>query len=111
MPDVRPPLPPFTFATATQKTRLAEDAWNSCDPARVTLAYIPDSRWRNRSEFFAGRDAIRAFLARKWATSTSTASSRSCGASMRTAPPCASSTSTTTPKASGSAPVQQAAGI
>ena len=67
MPDVRPPLPPFTFATATQKTRLAEDAWNSCDPARVTLAYTPDSRWRNRSEFFAGRDAIRAFLARKWA--------------------------------------------
>jgi hypothetical protein len=66
MSDARPPLPPFTFETAAQKARLAEDAWNSRDPARVALAYTPDSTWRNRSEFFVGRDAIRAFLARKW---------------------------------------------
>ena len=62
----RPPLPPFTAETAAQKVRLAEDAWNSRDPARVALAYTPDSRWRNRSEFIAGRTAIEAFLARKW---------------------------------------------
>jgi nuclear transport factor 2 (NTF2) superfamily protein len=62
----RPPLPPFTAETATQKARLAEDAWNSRDPARVALAYTVDSRWRNRSEFFAGRPAIEAFLTRKW---------------------------------------------
>lgn len=63
----RPPLPPFDSATAAQKARLAEDAWNSRDPARVALAYTVDSRWRNRSEFIEGRDAIEAFLARKWA--------------------------------------------
>lgn len=62
----RPPLPPFTLETAVQKIRMAEDAWNSCDPERVSLAYTPDSRWRNRSEFFAGRAAIVAFLKRKW---------------------------------------------
>ena len=66
MPDARPPLPPFTFETATQKARLAEDAWNSRDPARVALAYTEASQWRNRSEFFAGREAIEQFLARKW---------------------------------------------
>ena len=63
----RPPLPPFTAETAAQKARMAEDAWNSRDPARVALAYTPDSRWRNRSEFLVGRPAIEAFLARKWA--------------------------------------------
>jgi nuclear transport factor 2 (NTF2) superfamily protein len=63
----RPPLPPFTDETAAQKARLAEDAWNSRDPARVALAYTPDSQWRNRAEFLAGRPAIEAFLARKWA--------------------------------------------
>jgi nuclear transport factor 2 (NTF2) superfamily protein len=63
----RPPPPPFTDATAAQKARLAEDAWNSRDPARVVLAYTPDSRWRNRTEFFEGRAAIEAFLIRKWA--------------------------------------------
>lgn len=63
----RPPLPPFTFETAAQKARLAEDAWNSRNPERVALAYTPDSRWRNRAEFFEGRDAIVAFLTRKWA--------------------------------------------
>jgi uncharacterized protein len=62
----RPPLPPFTFATATEKARLAEDAWNSRDPARVALAYTPDSRWRNRSEFLVGRAAIEIFLTHKW---------------------------------------------
>jgi uncharacterized protein len=62
----RPPLPPFTLETATQKVRLAEDAWNSKDPARVALAYTPDSRWRNRAEFLQGRAAIEAFLRRKW---------------------------------------------
>jgi nuclear transport factor 2 (NTF2) superfamily protein len=62
----RPPLPPFNVETATQKVRLAEDAWNSRDAARVSLAYTPDSRWRNRAEFLAGRDAIQAFLVRKW---------------------------------------------
>jgi nuclear transport factor 2 (NTF2) superfamily protein len=63
----RPPLPPFTAETAAQKARMAEDAWNTRDPARVALAYTEDSRWRNRSEFFAGRAAIVAFLTRKWA--------------------------------------------
>jgi len=62
----RPPLPPFTLETATQKVRLAEDAWNGRDPARVALAYSPDSRWRNRSTFLQGRAAIEAFLAHKW---------------------------------------------
>lgn len=65
-PTTRPPLPPFTAESAARKARLAEDAWNSRDPARVALAYTPDSRWRNRSEFFQGRDAIVAFLTRKW---------------------------------------------
>ena len=63
----RPPLPPFTAETAAQKARLAEDAWNSRDPARVALAYTPDSRWRNRAEFITGRAEIEAFLRRKWA--------------------------------------------
>jgi len=63
----RPPLPPFTRETAVQKVRMAEDAWNSRDPARVALAYTPDSVWRNRAEFPRGRAEIEAFLARKWA--------------------------------------------
>ena len=62
----RPPLPPFTAATAAQKARLAEDAWNTRDPARVALAYTVDSSWRNRAEIFQGRDAIVTFLTRKW---------------------------------------------
>lgn len=62
----RPPLPPFTAETAAIKARAAEDAWNSRDPARVALAYTPGSRWRNRDEFFSGREAITAFLIRKW---------------------------------------------
>ena len=63
----RPPLPPFDDAAAAQKARMAEDAWNSRDPARVALAYTPGSVWRNRAEFIEGRPAIEAFLARKWA--------------------------------------------
>jgi uncharacterized protein len=63
----RPPLPPFNAETAAHKARLAEDAWNSRDPARVALAYTPDSRWRNRAEMLQGRDAIEVFLTRKWA--------------------------------------------
>jgi len=63
----RPPLPPFTLETATEKVRLAEDGWNSRDPARVALVYTEDSAWRNRAEFLQGRDAIVAFLTRKWA--------------------------------------------
>ncbi|HUW79694.1 MAG TPA: nuclear transport factor 2 family protein [Acidocella sp.] len=62
----RPPLPPFNADTAAQKVRMAEDAWNSRDPVRVSLAYTEDSRWRNRDEFFVGRPAIVAFLQRKW---------------------------------------------
>jgi hypothetical protein len=63
----RPPLPPFSAETAVTKARLAEDAWNTRDPERVAGAYTEDSRWRNRAEFFSGREAIVAFLQRKWA--------------------------------------------
>jgi len=63
----RPPLPPFDAETAARKARLAENAWNTRDPAKVAAAYTEDSRWRNRAEFFIGRDAIQAFLSRKWA--------------------------------------------
>ena len=59
-------VPPFTHESAVRKVRLAEDAWNSRDPERVSMAYSPDSRWRNRAEFLEGRDSIRAFLRRKW---------------------------------------------
>ena len=65
--DTRPPLPPFTADTAAQKVRLAEDGWNSRDPARVALVYSEDTRWRNRAEFPVGRAEVRAFLERKWA--------------------------------------------
>jgi nuclear transport factor 2 (NTF2) superfamily protein len=67
MSESRPPFPPFTRDTAVQKVRGAEDAWNSCDPERVSLAYTPDSVWRNRAEFIRGRSEIVAFLTRKWA--------------------------------------------
>jgi len=62
----RPPLPPFTLETAAQKVRMAEDAWNTRDPQRVSLAYTPDTRWRNRAEFPVGRAAVVEFLTRKW---------------------------------------------
>lgn len=66
-PHVRPPLPPFSYDDAIKKVRLAEDAWNSRDPERVSLAYTEGSTWRNRAEFLAGRPAIVDFLTRKWA--------------------------------------------
>ena len=65
--ESRPPLPPFTLETALKKVQAAEDAWNTRDPDRVALAYTPDTEWRNRAEFLTGRDAVRAFLQRKWA--------------------------------------------
>ena len=64
----RPPLPPFTAETAAQKVRMAENAWNTRDPEKVSLAYTEDSVWRNRSEFFSGRAAIVEFLQGKWAS-------------------------------------------
>lgn len=65
--EIKAPVPPFTTETALQKVRMAEDAWNSRDPDRVTLVYTEDTRWRNRVEFPVGREQVRAFLARKWA--------------------------------------------
>ena len=62
----RPPVPPFSRDDAILKVRMAEDAWNGRDPARVALAYTPDTVWRNRSEFLHGRDQVEAFLTRKW---------------------------------------------
>ncbi len=62
----RPPLPPFTLESATQKVRLAEDGWNTRDPRKVSLAYTPDVTWRNRSDFIIGRDNIEEFLQKKW---------------------------------------------
>ena len=64
--DPRPPVPPFSREDAVRKVRMAEDAWNTRDPARVALAYTPDTRWRNRSEFLNGRAEVEAFLGRKW---------------------------------------------
>ncbi len=64
--ETKPPLPPFTPETAAQKVRLAEDAWNSRDPARVVQVYTEDTRWRNRAEFPVGREQVRQFLERKW---------------------------------------------
>lgn len=66
-PNVQPIVPPFTIESARQKVQRAEDAWNSRDPERVALAYTEDSAWRNRDEFFSGREAIKDFLRRKWA--------------------------------------------
>jgi uncharacterized protein len=64
--EQRPPLPPFTMETALQKVQMAEDAWNSKDPERVSLAYTVDTEWRNRTEFITGREEVKAFLKRKW---------------------------------------------
>jgi uncharacterized protein len=65
--ETKPPLPPFTLETAKVKVRAAEDAWNHRNPDQVSMAYSEDSCWRNRAEIFQGREAIRAFLQRKWA--------------------------------------------
>ncbi|MET3494710.1 nuclear transport factor 2 family protein [Variovorax boronicumulans] len=64
--ESRPPLPPFTLETATRKVQAAEDAWNTRDPVRVSLAYTPDTEWRNRADFVNGREEVVAFLTRKW---------------------------------------------
>ena len=64
--ESRPPLPPFTLESATQKVQAAEDAWNSRDPVRVSLAYTPDTEWRNRADFVNGREQVVEFLSRKW---------------------------------------------
>jgi uncharacterized protein len=64
--QTRPPVPPFDEGTARQKVKAAQDGWNTRDPERVALAYTEDSKWRNRDEFFEGREAIREFLTRKW---------------------------------------------
>ncbi|ASP20494.1 50S ribosomal protein L21 [Antarctobacter heliothermus] len=64
----RAPVPPFSYDDAVQKVRMAENAWNGRDPAKVALAYTPDTKWRNRSEFLNGQAEVEAFLARKWAT-------------------------------------------
>jgi nuclear transport factor 2 (NTF2) superfamily protein len=66
VPDPTDIRPPFTYETALSKVKAAEEAWNSCDPERVVLAYTEDSQWRNRDEFLSGRDEIKAFLHRKW---------------------------------------------
>lgn len=64
--EYRPPVPPFSYETALQKVQAAEDAWNSKDPDRVSLAYTIDTEWRNRTEFINGREEVRQFLKRKW---------------------------------------------
>ena len=66
-PTSRPPLPPFTLETARQKVQAAEDAWNTRDPVRVSLAYTLDTEWRNRADFLNGREEVVGFLQRKWA--------------------------------------------
>ena len=65
-PEARPPFPPFTLETAKQKVRMAEDGWNGRQPEKVAMAYTPESKWRNRAEFFSGRAKIVEFLTRKW---------------------------------------------
>ncbi len=100
----RPPYPPFAGETAIEKVRLAEDGWNSRDPAKVALAYTPDSRWRNRAEFLTGREAIEAFLTRKWNRELDYRLIKELWTFAATASRCASPTSTTTTAASGFAP-------
>jgi hypothetical protein len=106
----RPPLPPFTHDSAMQNVRLAEDGWNTRDPAKVALAYTIDSRWRNRSEFIKGRSEVIAFLSPSGPKNSTTDSSRKCGHSRETALPCASLTSGTTTQVTGIAPVEMKTG-
>jgi hypothetical protein len=101
--QTRPPLPPFTLETARQKVQAAEDAWNTCDPERVASAYTEDSQWRNRDEFFRGRQAIVQFLRRKWLREQEYGCARSCGRSPTIASRCVSSTSVTITTVSGGA--------
>ncbi len=64
--EQKPPFPPFDFDTATQKVQMAEDAWNTKDPEKVSMAYTIDTEWRNRDQFINGREEVRAFLTDKW---------------------------------------------
>ena len=66
MPEIRPPVPPFSEETAREKIKAAEDAWNTRDPERVCLAYTTDTEWHNRGEFINGREEVKTFLERKW---------------------------------------------
>jgi hypothetical protein len=93
--EQRPLLPPFTEETARQKVRMAEDAWNTRDPEKVSKAYTVDSRWRNRDEFFEVREEIVDFLRRKWARELD----------YRLISPFASSTSPGTTRGSGGAAI------
>ena len=91
---MRPPVPPFTEETARAKVQAAEDAWNTRDPEKVAAAYTPDSQWRNRDEFFTGREAIVAFLRRKWEREARLRAAQGpVGVPRQTGSPCASSTS------------------
>ncbi len=101
--DRRPPVPPFTAATAAAKARAAEDAWNTRDPLRVAGAYTVDTWWRNRAEFLHGRDAVIAFLQRKWARELDYRLIKEVWRSARIGSPFASSMNGTTGPASGSA--------
>lgn len=65
-PEVRPPVPPFSYEDAVKKVRAAEDGWNGRDPAKVKMAYTADTKWRNRAEIFSGREKVQEFLTRKW---------------------------------------------
>ena len=102
-PNSRPPFPPFDAESAAKKVRMAEDAWNTRNPERVSLAYTPDSIWRNRSEFLSGREAIVQFLRGSGTRSWIIVSSRSFGLS-KAVSPCALPTSGTTTRVTGSAP-------
>ena len=106
----RPPFPPFTRESAMEKVRLAEDGWNTRDPAKVALAYTVDSRWRNRSEFINGRNEIIAFLSRKWPGNWTTGLSRKCGHLPETGSLYASLTSGTTGRITGIAPTAMRTG-
>jgi hypothetical protein len=101
--EVRSPAPPFDEESARQKVKAAQDAWNTRDPQKVSLAYTEDSKWRNRDEFFAGREEIVAFLKRKWGASWTTGWRRTCGASRGTASRSGSSTRAGTPRGNGGA--------
>jgi len=106
----RPPFSPFTRDSAMQKVRLAEDAWNTRDPAKVALAYTIDSRWRNRSEFINGRNEVIAFLSRKWAKELDYRLIKEPWAFTGTALRCGSLTSGTTTRITGIAPTAMKTG-
>ncbi len=99
--QTRPPVPPFTEETARQKVKAAQDGWNSRDPQKVSLAYTPDSKWRNRDEFFEGREAIVEFLTRKWARELDYRLEKTSGALRRTASRSGSNTRAATPRGNG----------